>query len=465
MATHWNQQNIKKIVREIVATLGDDLERALRPFRLLPLIPSAHTKPHMQGTHILITGGYGYGNVGDEAQLNANLNRWKQKHPHAHISVLSPHPEYTSEHHMIPAELAPRVIWFHANKRAYYWVDNPYFYIRFFLIFIRNCIAAHLMKAGLPPLVTSAQETHLLYHLQRASLLHISGGGFLTGMTRSRLWENMLLLRLAHILQTPSILTGQTIGVFKSFADRSLAKWGLSHAQSIQLRDKEASENELHSIGLTGEHIHSYYDDALFCKKADDDVIDTTLINSQIDPSKPYVAINYHYWGMTSEMQKKATQQISQMCRNIAQQCSTQLLLLPMTPSDAEPLNALKKNIGNHAQILTYDFDFTVARGVISKSQFVFTMKHHPIIFAYGESVPVISICLDDYYYRKNKGAMALVGHQEYCIDRAVLFSDQSDVILKRFIYQQPKLKKQIQQAIQTYREKEQQILPNHLVS
>ena len=161
-------------------------------------------------------------------------------------------------------------------------------------------------------------------------------------MTRSRLWENMLLLRLAHILQTPSILTGQTIGVFKSFADRSLAKWGLSHAQSIQLRDKEASETELHSIGITGEHIHSYYDDALFCKKSDNDIIDTTLINSQID-SKPYVAINYHYW-MSRKCKTKATQQINQMCRNIAQQCSPNSLL-PM-----KCIECIEKNIGNHGK-------------------------------------------------------------------------------------------------------------------
>ena len=76
-------------------------------FRLLHLIPNAHKNPTREGIHILITGGYGYGNVGDEAQLNANLNRWKQKHPHAHITVLSPHPEYTSEHHNIPSESSP----------------------------------------------------------------------------------------------------------------------------------------------------------------------------------------------------------------------------------------------------------------------------------------------------------------------------------------------------------------------
>ena len=89
-------------------------------------------------------------------------------------------------------------------------------------------------------------------------------------------------------------------------------------------------------------------------------------------------------------------------------------------------------------------------------------MKHHPIIFAYGESIPVLSVCLDDYYYRKNKGAMSLVGQEKYCMDQNAFFSDQSKKITEEFISKRYELKNLIDKKIKEYHNLEKDILPDY---
>lgn len=436
----------------------DDLEKLVRPLRLLPLTPPAKLK-NREGFHVLITGGYGYGNVGDEAQLNANILRWRKKNPDARLTIFSPHPEYSEKEHREHAENAPRVVWFNSNNLAYYWAANFIFSVKFYLLAGRQLAAARLMRAGLPPLLISAEEAHLLHLVQRATILHISGGGFLTGMTRSRLWENALLLRLAHMLGTPSILTGQTIGVFKSRTDRIIARWGLRHSKTIYLRDKDGSELDLRGIGIAGSHVQSLYDDALFCSKAPEEICNEQVIQAGLNPDQPFIAVNYHYWGMSPEMVDQATSRFAELCNHVAQRNGQQLLLLPMTPSDESALDHLKTKLTVPAGMLSYGYDFRIARGVIAKADWVFTMKHHPIIFAQGEGVPVASVCLDSYYFRKNKGAMANFGHEQYCLDKDLFFAPEAEAALADFVQKLPSLREALTSQLAVFRTKEECML------
>lgn len=60
-------------------------------------------------------------------------------------------------------------------------------------------------------IIASRREAEFLLLLSSASVLHLSGGGYLIEMTRRRLWDHMLLLRLCRQLCAPSILTGHTV--------------------------------------------------------------------------------------------------------------------------------------------------------------------------------------------------------------------------------------------------------------
>ena len=52
--------------------------------------------------------------------------------------------------------------------------------------------------------------------------------------------------------------------VFKNNLTKRIARKGLKKARLIYLRDKSGSETALRSIGISGEHIKSTFDDALF---------------------------------------------------------------------------------------------------------------------------------------------------------------------------------------------------------
>jgi len=67
---------------------------------------------------------------------------------------------------------------------------------------------ASLIRAGLPTLGITARQAHLLDVIDNSDVLFLSGGGYLTGMTLTRLWDNMLLISLASAFGVPTILSG-----------------------------------------------------------------------------------------------------------------------------------------------------------------------------------------------------------------------------------------------------------------
>ncbi len=75
---------------------------------------------------------------------------------------------------------------------------------------------------------------------------------------------------------------------------------------------------------------------------------------------------------------------------------------------------------------MVYNYDYRKARAVYKNAKMVFTMKHHPIVFGYGEGIPVISIALDDYYWHKNSGAMKNCGQADFCLTEQEFYSDDA---------------------------------------
>lgn len=388
-----------------------------------------------QSLSILITGGYGYQNVGDEAQLGANLSRWKEIVPECKIRVFSPNPEYTEQHHKVKSFRAPRIIWFHADRNSDYTTSNRRFQRRFFNVKLRMVSSVHLMRIGLPALFCKPSEYALLNEISKADVLHVSGGGFLTGMTRSRLWENCLLMRLCHLLGTPVILTGQTIGVFKSKTDRKLAKWGLEHAKLIYLRDNGESEADVNALGIIGSHVQSTFDDALFCEKAEEETINKYLQQYGISSDQKYIAINFHSWKLSDSEVLNLAKRMADLCDYIVNKYGLQIIFIPMHPKDIQPEKLVIQNMKSTASLLEYNYNYKVAKGVYGRAVFVITMKHHPIIFAYGEGTPSIAFTADSYYERKNKGTMGLCGQKDYCMDIDAFMNKQAFTVLDNMFY------------------------------
>lgn len=409
--------------------MGNFLRTVLRLLGLSPAIDLRSKYPR----EIVIVGGYGYGNTGDEAQLGANLARWRLLCPEAECLVLSPNPKYTHEQHGCRTGHASRVVFFGANRSTHYMRSSRWFRLTFWFVLLRLEVSASFLRAGLPALFASAAEGKLLGSLQNASLLHVSGGGFLTGPTRSRLWDTCLLLRLCRRLDTPYLLTGQTIGLFENVADRWLARTGLVEALLIGLRDPGESAVELRQLGIDGEHVVSTYDDALFCDKSDEAALVTAFRQQGLPTDRPYLAINFHWWGMSPDTQTRSTERLGEVLKATQEKYDVALLLVPMVPSDMAAQRALAALMPeSRCAIFDYAFQYPLVRAVIGRATALISFKHHPIVFALGESVPCLSLSLDKYYDRKNYGAMANFRQEDFCLHSEDFFGGRFEQMLDR---------------------------------
>ncbi|GAH65649.1 unnamed protein product, partial [marine sediment metagenome] len=220
-----------------------------------------------------------------------------------------------------------------------------------------------------------------------------------------------------------AILSGQTIGVFKDKTSKRLARWGLNKAKLIYLRDAEGSIADIRSLGIKGTHIKASFDDALFCDMAHKRTIDECLQKNEVATSVPCVAVNVLYFQQEPAESRRIMRRIAEVCDHVASKHNAQIVFIPFHPSDSTAMEEVQRKMSKESKIIDYNFDYRITKGIISRADICLTMRHHEIIFAMGTGVPTIAIALDDYYIRKNLGALRLFNQERWLVNRDSLFS------------------------------------------
>lgn len=407
---------------------------------------------------ILVVGGYGGHNTGDEAQLNSVIERLNKYFPQYNIQVLTPDQKYTIiSHNYTNVGEAPRIAFFKQGESIIYeatnydknmgLLKNVFNKFKKFLFIIKSYwiyCNAFLVKYDLPTFFVSPSTTALLYNIRTSKLVYFEGGGYLTGKTLSRLWDGILLCRIANLFNISVVMSGQTIGVWNTSFNKRYAKKGFKNVKLISLRDPKASIDALKEIGISGEYIYPVCDDALFCSKEENNkVIDRIYNDSGCDYKylkKGYIAVNMHYWGIFKKEQKEdVLSKLNKIIEFILNKYDYNILLIPMTPTDEETMkDYLSKYPNDKIKMLIYDYDFKIIRAIIAKAKVCVTMKHHPIIFSVGEKTPVISLNLSDYYEHKNSGAMQILNVGKYSVtlsnaDFFEKFTEKFDDIISNY--------------------------------
>lgn len=407
---------------------------------------------------ILIVGGYGYKNVGDEAQLNVVIERLNRLFPKYNIRILTPNQEYTKNaHNYANVGEAPRIAFFKQGESLVYnaegynknksiiknicnWMLRVLFIIKSYWILFN----AFLVKHDLPTFLVSPSTSSLLYDIRTSKLIYFEGGGYLTGKTLSRLWDGILLCKIAKLYNISVAMSGQTIGVWENNFNKRYAKKGFRDVKLITLRDPKASIQALKQIGITGENVYAVCDDALFSSKETSKSIMNNVFE-QSDCSKQFrekgfITFNMHYWGMEKDSQKKKTlDKLNKVINYILDKTDYNILLIPMVPPDEQTMkDYINKFPSEKIKMLNYDYDFKIIRSVIAEAKVCITMKHHPIIFSIGELTPAISLNLSNYYEHKNYGALQILSMQDYSItlsnkEYIEEFTNKFDYILKNY--------------------------------
>ena len=185
---------------------------------------------------LFVTGGWGYGNIGDDAILLATLRSVRASFPRAVLHVSSFSPPETKFHHAIDAQRS-----FHSFLDLRTWKGRTNF-ARFAIWLILRSLGIRASR------VVGVGFRELLDCLEDSDLVVMAGGGYFNDR-----WRGSFVARIAEICasraaRTPILIYGQTVGPFASGLSRIVMPTVLGFVSRIAYRDVQ-SEHVLRSFG------------------------------------------------------------------------------------------------------------------------------------------------------------------------------------------------------------------------
>ena len=386
---------------------------------------------------VIVIGCFGYQNMGDEAQLSYVVNFWKGKISKNNIKVLSPNPRYTSKFHKVNSAFASRVVFFKEKNSDDFKLSTNIFKRYFFIKYFQLIIFYYLQKIGLN-FFFSKSEINYINEIKSASLVHFCGGGYMTGATKSRLWDGYFVIKICQLYRIKFVMSGQTLGLFNGFFDWYFAKKLLTKSELIGIRDHKSFSRDILSLNIAQNKIFYVADDATFC----DYVTHSKKEKKQFISKKKKILFHFH-----KRFSEKKYQKFLEHILNFLNQVDKKkynIYLIPMVPKDRIPLNDLRKLLNFRTKILDFKFDFKKMKGFISESTLVITFKHHPIIFSGSTSTNCAAIVPDEYYLRKNKSAFKKLGLENNIITDKQVFNGELHKIFNKVVNQKVNNKKKL---------------------
>lgn len=308
---------------------------------------------------LLISGYYGFGNIGDEAILAAILDQVRTsasslskgegaggeaaRNTAAEIVVLSGNPQHT---------------------RAQYGV----------------CA------------VPRWSLTTMWRQLRAADLL-ISGGGGLIQDTTSALSPLYYLgvLALARRAGTPYMIFAQGLGPLRRRLLRRLTASAFRATAAITLRDELSAQFLADELGVARPPAQVTADPALLLSPCPTQRTEQLLRNCGLSAEAPVVGLSLRVWP-----QGGLVEAVLPLIRHLHEELQTQVLLIPFQPSeDATVARQLAADSGGCAAMLDGVTDPREFLGVTSSLDLLISMRLHGLIFAATAAVPALGIAYD----------------------------------------------------------------------
>lgn len=289
---------------------------------------------------VVISGYYGFGNIGDEAILSVSINLLRSILPKVEITVLSAKALKTASLFQVKA------------------ISRNDF----------SLIASEVKKAD----------------------LFISGGGGLLQDVTSRrsLYYYLALISLAQYYKVPTLLLAQGVGPLTSKFSLKLLSLVLKGVKSISVRDK-SSATFINNLGYTGKLLLTA--DLAFLLKPDyskgAQVLEKLNINN-----KPYLFLS----PSRALDNPSKVESVIQTVLFLKEEYGLEILVVPFYPRhDYFTLNLIKRRLKDRAHYFDDCFEPEVALALVGKSEIVVSSRLHPIISAVITEVPFLGISYD----------------------------------------------------------------------
>lgn len=337
-STYFSLDSMCKTQLEIYETiLARDLKDSKSPYRY----------------DAIISGYYGFKNIGDDAMLMAIIDNLRMYKEDVKILVLSRNPLET---------------------RRVYNVDS----------------------------INRSNLFKIIYNM-RKSTLFINGGGSLIqdiSSTRSLVYY-LFMIWLAKKLGMKVMIYANGIGPFNKEANRKFTKNIVNQVDVITLRE-ELSYKELNSLHVSKPKVMVTADPALTIKADNVDHISQILLSEGIDPKEQFIGFSVRKW---SE-HEKYEDVIAQTADYIVDKYGINPLFIPMHyPGDLYIIQNIVSKMKNKSCVIRQKHSVSEMLGIIGRTKMLIGMRLHALIFAASLGIPIIGMV----YEPKVEGFMQYV--------------------------------------------------------
>jgi len=402
---------------------------------------------------IIFIGGFGYHDIGDEAQLTTPLINLRNYLPDAQFLALSDNPEYTVKYHRIEADYSIKHYLFTKTRRNIFSKVIRMFGLDAFLRGAILLFNARRFKKNKKTIFLNEKGQRLLYNLNSADILFNVGGGNLNSIWRfDGLYSKGFTYLVCKIFEKPVILSGQTIGPFNNWFDRKFAKFTLNKVDVITLRDT-TSEKVLKDIGVVKPIIKTTADDAILLPSATSEEIKAVFLKEKIGEHRPLIGINIINIGYLSGSKlNKAKQILAEVADYLISELDARIVFIPTEyAASADDRVAILEVLElmehkDRARVIMNEYDDKTLKGVIGQMDLAIGMRYHFIVFATTMQVPSMSIYLDNYYAMKIKGILELMGQEGYACDIDKTSSEGIIELAKEALLNKDKIAKELEE-------------------
>jgi len=294
---------------------------------------------------ILISGYYGFNNIGDESILRAVVDSLRDRLNDIEITVLSQKPEFTAQKYGVKS----------VNRKSLYEILKA----------VKNC-----------------------------DLLISGGGSLLQDVTSKKsIIYYLMIMWFAQLFGKKVFIYSQGIGPILTKLNRKLTASTLKRSSGIVVRD-EASKELLIEIGIKAERIFVTADPVLRIKKADLTIGKEILKKEGVVLDDDRITVG---WAIRErKIKSNFVDEICLSIRRLIEEYNAQIVLIPFHFSeDMAVIEEIESRLGNDVFCIKHKYLTDEMLSIIGNMDVLVGVRLHALIHAAIMGVPMIAISYD----------------------------------------------------------------------
>ncbi len=226
--------------------------------------------------------------------------------------------------------------------------------------------------------------------VKNADLLISGGGSLLQDRTSTRsLMYYLSVIRMALHYKKPVMLYANGIGPVSKSKNRRRVQAVVSKANCITLRDADSLQ-ELEQMGVRSDAMTVTADPVFTLNGIAPDAAREILTAAEIPTDRPILAVSMRQSGKIAQ----AVPELARFCDEAAK-THTVLFILMQTPADSAVTEQIRSRMTAPSYVLETPGKPETMMGVIGLCNLVFSMRLHTVIFAAKQRVPVMGLVYD----------------------------------------------------------------------